>query len=294
MYKISILTKLGGNVDAFTSKEKAVKKYIIENLKDIVNISIGDLSDATGASKATISRFCRKLGYKNFREFSLCISHEAAISYSKVHESVQLGDSAEVIVQKLCSDECDALEDTRRMIDLNKLNEIVALMMKMKQTVLFGIGGSSVIAHDLNHKLCRLGIKSRFEVDTIMQRFVAESMQQGELAVVISLSGYDAEMLDLIRTIQSRGAMVVCMTSDYASPMARSADFVLYGAKLSISEYSGTVESRLSLMYLNDLIFVLLSLRGAPDTIQSLEDTTAILDKRQLVGADARKPANGE
>lgn len=292
--KISILTKLGGNVDGFTAKEKAVKKYILENLNNIINISINDLSSATGASKATVSRFCRKLGYKNFREFSLSISHEAAVSYSKVHESVQLSDTVAEIVKKVCADECKALQDTCRMLDLETLNAIALKIMEKNRIRLFGIGGSAVIAYDLHHKFCRLGINSSFEFDAVMQRFAAETMREDEIALVVSLSGYDADMIELIKTIRSLGALTVCITSDYASPMARSADYAVYGAYLNIAEYSGTLESRLSLMYLNDLLFILLSLKGAPETIQNLENTTAILSKRQTVNFEARKSNPGD
>lgn len=280
MTNIGILTKLGGECDEFTSKERQIKNYIQKNLQTAATLAIHELSEKTGVSKATISRFCRKLGYADYREFSLALARETTVSYQRINEDMDSVDSALEIAGTVLKTERKALEQTYDMLKNVDLNGIADLLLNARRVCIFAVGGSACVAMDLYHKFSRMGITCDMQTDITFQKVLATQLKEGCVAWIASLSGYDGDMIEIARMAHSRNAKVVSMLNDFNSPLARNCDYTLYGAFLDDFLYTGTTESRLALMYITDVLYSLMSVRGAPETIAKLQETRLILTAR--------------
>ena len=57
--------------DSFFEQEKKIANYILQNHKDVVNMTISELAEASGTSVATISRFCRKCDVDGFHHLKI-------------------------------------------------------------------------------------------------------------------------------------------------------------------------------------------------------------------------------
>ena len=57
--------------DNFTDLEKGIANYILDHKDYIVDLKITDLAEITYTSPSTISRFCKKLGEKNYNDFKI-------------------------------------------------------------------------------------------------------------------------------------------------------------------------------------------------------------------------------
>lgn len=68
MYKLSIILLAVLNNEEKNSVDFTIAKYILDNVDNLKNISVMDLSNACHVSKSTISRFCRKIGLNDFLE----------------------------------------------------------------------------------------------------------------------------------------------------------------------------------------------------------------------------------
>lgn len=279
---VGILSKLGGDWDEFTKKERIIKGYIQENMNTVASLSIGELSERTGASKATISRFCRRLGYSNFRDFSLALAQETTANYSRINEDLTNVSSAEDIAAAVLNTERKALDQTLEMLRTTDLNALADVILKARRVIVFAVGGSACVAMDLYHKLCRLGVSCMMQSDITFQKVLAAQVEAEDVAWIVSLSGYDAEMIEIARGVREKGATVIGMLNDYNSPLSKLSDYTLYGAFLNNYMYTGTTESRLSLMYITDVLYTILSIRGAPNTIQKLQETRLILTERAM------------
>lgn len=80
--------------------EKKIADYILKK-EGISTIDIDTLAKETKTSKASVSRFCRRLGYGGFKEFSLHLAQE---SLTKAKEAEPGGDDSG---DRLC--ECSGL-----------------------------------------------------------------------------------------------------------------------------------------------------------------------------------------
>ena len=79
---MSIMTQLEFELD-FSSSEKTIAKYILDNGEDILNLSVKELAKQTYTSPATIVRLCRKLGLNGYGDFKINIQ----LNYSLIKKT---------------------------------------------------------------------------------------------------------------------------------------------------------------------------------------------------------------
>ena len=56
-------------LDALPPSEQRVASVVLNDAKKFVGLSIGQIADISGASKPTVVRFCRSMGYNGLTEF---------------------------------------------------------------------------------------------------------------------------------------------------------------------------------------------------------------------------------
>ena len=111
----SVFEKISQFYYELTASEKKTADYILANRQSSQYLSIAELADESGVAEATISRFCRRLGYKGFHAFKLAIANAA---YSNSAEAgilsgpVEEGDTTEEMSQKLFSADQEAMRQT--------------------------------------------------------------------------------------------------------------------------------------------------------------------------------------
>lgn len=66
----------------FSSVERILGKYVLENGEKVLNMSTKELAKATFTSPASIVRFCRKLEYEGYNDFKIALA--AQLQYSRL------------------------------------------------------------------------------------------------------------------------------------------------------------------------------------------------------------------
>ena len=75
-----IVLKLNEIMDSLPASEQKIAVYLVSNLNDVVGISVEELAGRSDSSQAAVVRFCKKLGYRGYREFSLKLASELAVA----------------------------------------------------------------------------------------------------------------------------------------------------------------------------------------------------------------------
>ena len=73
----SVFVHIGTEYYCFTASEKKLADYILSAQHSIAHMSISELADACSVADATVSRFCRRLGYKGYPDFKLALANVA-------------------------------------------------------------------------------------------------------------------------------------------------------------------------------------------------------------------------
>ena len=108
----------------FTPSEKKIADFILANQDGLAYLSIGQLAEGAGVAEATVSRFCRRLGFKNFVEFKLTAANTSLRfkpGNNPLSGQIEQDDTVEDISRKLYSAEMDAIGQTMEVLDASAI-----------------------------------------------------------------------------------------------------------------------------------------------------------------------------
>ena len=71
----NVFARLNNEYYQLTSAEKKVADYAVGHEKQAQYMSISELAEECGVAEATISRFCRRMGYKGYSAFKLAVAN---------------------------------------------------------------------------------------------------------------------------------------------------------------------------------------------------------------------------
>ena len=74
-HQTNIISLLCSDLNLFAA-ERRIADYILAHAQEAANMTQAQLAAESGSSEATVSRFCKKLGYENYRVFQLSLARD--------------------------------------------------------------------------------------------------------------------------------------------------------------------------------------------------------------------------
>lgn len=142
---------------SYTSTEKVIAKYILENAADVLKCSAQSLGEKTGTSAAAIIRFSKKLGYNGFSELKMSLAQSKRAPEEKIDFIIDENDDIVTLADKCCRLNMNTVLKTYQLIDTNQLDNAIKKLIAANTIYLFGVGGSAIVAQDVEQKLTRIG-----------------------------------------------------------------------------------------------------------------------------------------
>ena len=255
--KQSVFVHIGSEYYTFTAAEKKLADYILSAQDCISRMSISELASACSVADATVSRFCRRLGYKGYPDFKLAIANASIhrLEDNPLSGEITREDTLETISQKLLNASAMAMVQTREVLNLDAVAEAAAVLRESTSVLCMGQGGSMLIASEAAHLFSTISGKFRPVSDSHMQAMAAVMMEPTDSILFYSYSGSTLAMLDTLKTAKERGGRVILVTRFPNSPGAALADIVLQCGANENPLQSGSVPARIAQMYLTDILF---------------------------------------
>ena len=255
--KQNVFVHIGSEYYTFTAAEKRLADYILSAQDCISRMSISELANACSVADATVSRFCRRLGYKGYPDFKLAIANASIhrLEDNPLSGEITREDSLETISQKLLNASAMAMVQTREVLNLDAVAEAAAVLRESTSVLCMGQGGSMLIASEAAHLFSTISGKFRPVSDSHMQAMAAVMMEPTDSILFYSYSGSTLAMLDTLKTARERGARIILVTRFPNSPGAALADIVLQCGANENPLQSGSVPARIAQMYLTDILF---------------------------------------
>src|SRR4051794_33401423 len=129
-----------------------------------LQLSITELAERAGTSPATVTRFCRALGYAGYP--TLRVRAAAEQGRSSAHETWEadigrafhLDDDPEQVLRTLLNAHTVALTSTAERVDTTLFARVAAAIARSRHVDIYGIEGSATIARELQARLYRIGV----------------------------------------------------------------------------------------------------------------------------------------
>ena len=252
-----------------TAAERKTADYVLKNRDRSQYLSIGELAEESGVAEATVSRFCRRLGYKGYNAFKLAIANAGAPKPAAAPDkSIRDSDDPIELARKLYAVESEAMLQTLSLLRPAELDKAVAILRDARKVLCMGQGGSMILASEAAHLFSVYDGKFVPVSDSHMQVIAAATLCERDAVLFFSYSGATKDMMETLAVVREQGAKTILITRFPRSPGAALADVVLQcGSNESPLEH-GSVPARIAQLFLLDILFTRVCLTR-PDGCQT-------------------------
>lgn len=264
------------NSQMMNTTERKIVEYILANTDLVARMNIHDLAKETYTSASTIYRMCCNLGFQGYKEFKQALLYDIAVRSREKKlddEDIRRTDSIETIIEKVTYKNIISLEDTKRLMDADKLEECVSLLEQADTVLMFGIGASFGVARDAYLKFLRINKPCIVNEDWHSQLLTARNSKPNDLGIVLSYSGETTEMLECMKEMRKNGTPIIIITRFVTSPAAKLADYALYTAANESLFRNGAMSSRISQLNVIDILYTAYAYRQYDRTLEKLSKT---------------------
>lgn len=267
----SALGVICSSYDGFFEAEKKIADYMMEHKADVVDMTVGELAKASGTSDATVSRFCRRCGFKGFHSLKLALAREVLeeergdVNISNDIDRHDLSQS----LQNILANKVAELTETVNMMKPENLEQILDKLEHARMVQLAAVGNTIPVALDGAFKFNQLGIAA--VAGDIWESQTAYTFNLGpeDVILIISNSGSSKRLMTLAQGAKENGCMLILITNNSNSPLASISDYRIVTAtreKLLTEEFWF---SRVTATAVMEILYLLL-MAGKKDAVDHI------------------------
>ncbi len=252
-----VFTRINREYYQLTGAERKIADHIMLQRQNCQYMSISELAEAAEVAEATVSRFCRRLGYKGYSAFKLAVASAGAANcmVSPLYSEVLAEDGVGEMCRKIYEADVGAVSRTMSMLDLSAISAAADLILAAERVLCMGLGSSMILAQETVH-LFSTAMPNFYEVDDPhLQAIRCAMLGARDLVIYFSYSGSTRDLIDVMKLAQDRRAKTILITRFPKSPGAAMADIVLECGIQEGPLQIGSVAARMSQLFLTDVLF---------------------------------------
>ncbi|MBV1849935.1 MurR/RpiR family transcriptional regulator [Catellatospora tritici] len=263
----SVLARLRAKLPEFTGALRRVAEQVLTDPAGASRATIVELAERSHTSPATITRFCRAVGFEGYADLRLAIAGETGRAARSagwavdIGRAIQPGDPLERVLGQIMAADTQAMQDTAAMTDLAEVERAADAIAAAERVDIYGASGSALVGAEMQFSLHRIGIAAWSWPDVHNGLASAALLRNGDVALGISHSGQTRETIEMIAEAGSRGATTVALTSFPRSPLADVADIVLTTATQATTFRPDSLSARHPQLVVLDLLYIAVAQR---------------------------------
>jgi DNA-binding MurR/RpiR family transcriptional regulator len=263
----SVLARVRAIQSELPGALQRVAELVLTNPTSAARATIVELAERSGTSPATVTRFCRALGFDGYAALRLGIAAETGRAARAAGWTVDIGreilptDPLDRVLAQIIAADARALQDTSGRLDLDAVDRAASAIAEAQRVDIYGIGGSALVGAELQLCLHRIGIPSWAWTEVHNGLASSALLGVGDIALGISNSGQTRETIEMLAEAGSHGATTVALTSYPKSPLADVADIVLLTSTHETTFRPDALSARHPQLVVLDLVYVAVAQR---------------------------------
>lgn len=216
-----LLRKL--NDESFLSdSEIIVAKYLIENYRDISNLSTRELAKRTYTSSAAIVRFCQKLGFKGYSDFRINFLKEIMQHGDEVQaQIISEQDNIDTIIKKVREININSINEAYDMLNPALLSRVLKLFNQADYIDFYVVDRCINFAGEIAESFLFANKKSTIHTSMPLQYLQAYRTPKKHLVFFISPDGENRLQADIARLLKRQSVPTVLITSSADSTLSK-------------------------------------------------------------------------
>jgi DNA-binding MurR/RpiR family transcriptional regulator len=288
--KISILDRIGTYRSQMPATLSKIAAVLIEDPRAPLYLSITELAERAGTSAASVTRFCRIIGFGGYSPLRMGVAEELGRGSAQATWIADIGrslgphDPPDEIRRTLLNTHVLSLQTTAGLLDMGTVLRAAEAITKSRHLDVYGVGGSALTALEVEARLYRIGINVHTWAEVHDGLTSAAILGNDCVAIGISNTGRTIETIQMLSQAKASGAYTVAMTGNPDSPLARIADDVLIAASPDGYLQPADLSARHCQLFVVDLLYLLVAQT-------SFDRTTRLLAASRAAVASHRRPA---
>ena len=261
----NIFNMIDEKYNSLSKTFKIVADFVKENYSVMSFLSIKEMTERTGVSSASITRFAQELGFSGYpafqKEIQKIVKKEIVPMREFKHflSSSQKNDN---VLKKTIDLNINTLKTTYSDELYETFQKTVELILTGRKVYIIGSRSSYSVAYYLNFML--RGFMENVELLSAGTEDISTKLayiKKEDVLISISFSHYTKFTSDITNYFKEKGSKIIAVTDSYSSPVAIKADAVL------ISKNSTDTYSFVSAMTILNALVVRL---GSVDKVKTL------------------------
>lgn len=282
---MSSITRINNLKDDFSFSERKIADYIINNTDIVYNLTASELADLTNTSPASIIRFSQRLGYEGFKELKISLAKEMPqkdFNEDKIYEKITIHDSLNEIINKIAVGHINAIKNTIKLTDEKAVMNAIEAISSARRINIYGVGGSSLVAQDLQYKLVRIDMPAYIYLDNHLQLVSAANITSSDVAIAFSHSGKTIETYRALEISKQRGAKTISITKFGENPISNISDIKIYTTEVEKTLRMGAIASRIAQLTIVDILFIGIIKNNFSNIPEYIQQTSDILKEFKI------------
>src|SRR2546423_10284916 len=262
-----VLVRGRAGLPEFAGALRRVDEQVLGDPAAAARATIVELAERSGTSPATVTRFCRALGFEGYAELRLGIAGETGRAARQAGWAVDIGreiqpeDSLERGLHQIMAADSPALGDTSALPDLKAVAPAADAITASRRVDIYGISGSALVGAEMQLCLHRIGLAAWSWTDVHNGLASAALLRPGDVALGVSHSGQTRETIEMLAEAGTSGATTIALTSFPRSPLAEVADIVLLHAMQATTFRPDALSGRHPQLVVLDLLYIAVAQR---------------------------------
>ncbi len=243
-YVKSVIPIIQSNYDKFTTVEKTVADFFIENA-DAKDLSIKTVSERLFVSKASIVRFAKKCGFQGYKEFV----YQYQQTFKQKKEPIT--DNTRMVLyayQELLNQEYSLINEAQIVRVARYLNQA-------ERVFVCGKGSSGLVAEEMELRFMRIGVDIHSLTDSDMMRMQAVFQNRRSLVFGFSISGEKKGVMYLLRESYKKGATTVLFTANNRDEYKEFCTEVVLLPSLKHLNHGNVISPQFPILVILDIVY---------------------------------------
>jgi DNA-binding MurR/RpiR family transcriptional regulator len=252
--------------------QRRIADYFLGADFEALDASIEEVAKKSGVSVASISRFCKKLGYESFGQFKITMSRDLKYEPDTVLPIFRMDDDPDLSIRKVFSEAITNLQATQGTVDFGAIKTAAARVMKSDVVYFFGLGGSGGVGYLGELLFTHIGKRALSVSDAYAMIVSAGHANEKTVIIGLSHSGRTKSVVDAVKIGRGKGAFTAGVTNYASSPLSSAADLVLLTACHERRMHFAQSDSMVSQLTIIRTLYMLAASRSAQKTVKNVND----------------------
>ncbi|MEK4762346.1 MurR/RpiR family transcriptional regulator [Viridibacillus sp. FSL E2-0187] len=229
-------------LENLTPNQKILADYIQKNMTSILYSTETEIADQLNLSNATVSRFWKTIGYRNFKDFKNNLKEHIEISPANKLENIMQQVETSDLQTQMLKLSTHHLEETLLHFSSENFQKAIDALVMSKKIYIYSPGPSEGLGKLIDFRLSRFGLSIYYMPKSGHEIFESlVHLTDQDVVLIFGFVKLHPETKVILDYSKEVGAKSIVMTDCLISDFNTTADIILFSSRGELWEFHSMI-----------------------------------------------------